>query len=643
MTLLLYITYPLLCILAIPPTSRRGAFAERLVFGIALYEFLLFATGTTLGLTHHLTTQTYAAVTWCAALVLLILAWRNGISLDLATAFRWFRTRRGAAAFLPAALIALAFALELGFDALYGTRHNDGLWYHIPRMMFWLQQQGFAAWTTPVWQQIGLPVGADVVLGQNLLLGNGWRGIGYVTFLLSAGAIACVYLAALDFRLTRWQAGMTAILFGSFPGIGLRIWSVNSDMAAAFPVLAAYVVLHRMRDVKRGLALFMVLNGLAIACKPTVAPLALLLDGVALWQCKWKIAQLRSVALPLAALVLTATIVLSSFWPVYTVFSDFLGGDGGRGIKVASTTEFTHAVVMSTGHWLLEPLGYLTPVMEGRVKEAAKVVYNLLGARIVELPPSWKPWPAQDLGRTGLAAFLLLPALLIGLSPRARVPATLLFLIGFASSSGMIRYEAYNARYIVVLLAGYALLWGSARFFLRGKGRWVLAGLITLNACALLGVVSMRFYVDKTITSQPGGAYHYIAEEERKIIASTLAGFPLQVITNESLDALLVGPGIDFSLRYLSCPVDGDWERELRDAANTSNWLAIVHGGKKSILAGPVWHRPGFHACPEEVSMQRLEDALAGAGWQLFNRNHHVDVWQFPGAGFSSSVPPGNL
>jgi hypothetical protein len=642
LTLLLYILFPLLCILAVPkaPARRPGSFALRLVLGIALYEFLLFFIGTALGLSHHLTTRAYSALTWCTAFVLLLQAWRNGIRLEPPTVSRWLRTRRGAALFMSAALIGLAFALELIFDGLYGTSHNDGLWYHIPRMMFWLQQQGFEAWPTPVWQQVGLPVGADVVLGQNVLLGNGWRGIGYVTFMLSAGAMACVYLAALEFRLSRWQAAMTAILFGSFPGIGLRIWAVNSDMAAAFPALASFVLLYRVRDTKLGFALFIVLNGLAVACKPTVAPLALLLDAVALWQCRRGLLQLRSPALPLAALILGCSIMSASFWPVYAAFSDVLGGDGGRGIKVSSATEFTYAVVMSAGHWALEPLGYLSPVMEDRVKEVAKVVYNGLGAGVRELPLSWKPWPAQDLGRTGLATFLLLPALLIGLNPGARLPATLLFVSGFFLASGMIRYDSYNARYIVVLLAGYAMLWGCTGFFRRGRGRWVLGGLVALNAGALLGVVSLRFYVDQTVTLKPGGAHHYVSEQDRGQIASTLAGRPLQVVTNESLDALLVGPRIEFPLSYLGCPSDGDWARQMREAAKTSNWLAVVHGGKESFLAGPTWHRPSFHACPEEVSKQRLEDALAGAGWQIYRHDSIVDLWQVSRDGLPS--PPEN-
>lgn len=632
MTLLLYILFPLLCIAAVPPTSGKGAFAERLIFGIALYEFLLFVIGTMLGLTHLLTAQVYVAVTSCAAVVLLVQSWRNGIRLDIAPARRWLRTRRGAAAILLAMLMAFTFAIQLGFESTYGTKHVDGLWYHIPRVIFWLQQGSFDAWQTPAWPQIGLPIGADVILGQKILLGSGWLGIGYVTTLLSAGAIACVYIVARDLGFSRWHAVMTAILFGSFPAIGLRIWSVNSDITAAFPVLASFVALRRIRTIEYAIAIFIVLNGIAIACKQTIVFHSLLLGSIACWQCRHKVANLRKFYLPLAAIILATAIVFSSFWPVYETFSDLQGGDGGRDHKVTSVTEFKHAVAMSTVHWLLEPLGYLTPIpaLETWVKGVAKTVYNFFGAHFEELPEKWKPWPAQDIGRSGLAAIIFLPILFLGLSLRVRIQAALFLLAGFIPLSGILHSQPWFSRYTVVLLAGYALIWGGTGLFLHGNRRWGLTVIVALNVCALLGVVAMRLYVDKTTKSQPGGAYYYLSDEDRRTIARTLTGLPLQVITNESLDALLVRPGIDYQLSYIICPADGDWSQELRKASLTSNWLAIVHGGQNLILTGPAdWHRPGSHLC-HEVSTQALEDALKRAGWRLYRHNHLVDLWRIP-------------
>ena len=625
MTLLLYISFPLLCILAIQPKSRPGAFAERIVYGIALYEFFLLVIGLSLGLAHYLTPQSYTFFTCTAAIPLAILSWRNGICLDLAPALRWVRTRRGAAALLLFALMALVFVLQLLFDALYGTRHYDGLWYHIPRVIVWIQQGSFDAWPTPMWGHIGLPIGADVILGQYILMGNGWRGVGFVTCLLSVGAVACVYISALDFKLSRWHATMAAILFSSFPAIGLRIWSANSDITAAFPILASYVVLHRARNINLALAAFVVLNGMAVACKPTVAPLALLLDCIVLWQCRQRVPKLRSLILPSAATAVAAAFVISSYWPVYRFFADIQGGDYGRAHKVGTIAEFFQAVAMNAGHWGLEPLGYLTPVIKNTVLGIAEAVYRSLGAHFAEFPESWKPWPAQDIGRSGLASILLLPVLLIGLPSRARMPATMLFTLGFVLLSGMLHFTPYTARYTVILLAGYALLWCGTRFFQRGRSRWLLAGVVLLNVISLLGVVSLRFYVDKAHRSEPGGMFYYLSKEDRKTIAQDLTGRPLQVISGESLDPLLVGPDIDFSLSHIICPANGDWVQELKKAAHKSKWLAVVHNGENVIRTGPDWYRPE-QMCPE-ISTQVLESALTLAGWRLYKRNNLIDLW----------------
>ena len=614
--------------LAIPPSSRPGAFAERLVFGLALYEFLLLSIGLVLGLTSHLTPTAYTAATCFAALVLAGQSWRNGFHLGLATVTRWLRTRRGTAVLLLAVLLAIVFALELIFDATYGTRHNDALMYHIPRVIFWLQHQGFEPWTTPNWEQLALPMGANLILGSKILLGSGWKGLGYVTCLLSVGAIACVFLAAREFRLTGWHAAMAAILFGSFPAVGLRIWAVNSDMAAAFPVLASFVVLHRVRDPKNGIAFFLVLNGIAIACKPTVAPYALLLACVSLWQCRHKIAGIRQVAIPCAALVLSAAIVISSYWPVYAAFSDFLGGDHGRSKKIATLAEFAYALAMSSGHWLLEPLGYLTPIMEEWVKEVARTVYNLLGARMDHLPESWKPWPAQDISHTGLTAIFFLPILLYYLPLRARMPATLLFFLGFISVSGMLWYTPYNSRYTVVLLAGYALLWGATGLFKRGKSRWVLTALCALNIFALLGVVAVRGYVDITVKMQPGGTHDYLSAEDRATIATSTGGSPLSVMADDTLDALLWGTEINYKIEYVNCPADGNWVQELRDTSRKSNWLAVAHSGRAEMSPGALlWQRKGFHSC-SKVPLRTLNYSLAHAGWQMYRHNDLVDIWR---------------
>ncbi len=631
--LILYTIFPLLCILAIPSsfTHRNGSFAERVVYGIALYEVAVLIIGLLLGMVNQLHAVNYLAVMAITSAILCIISWKNGIRIAIRPVSGYIKTRRGFVTLVLAALIAGIYAIELGIDAWYGTKHIDGLWYHIPRVIFWRQHGNFDAWLTPVWSQIGLPLGADVVLGQKILLGSGWLGTGYVSFVLTIGAVACVYIIASDFGFSRWNAALSALLFSSFPVVSLRIWSMNSDITAAFPVLASYVVLRRVRNPNIGMAVFIVLNGVALACKQTVIFQAALLAGVAFWQCRKKIVEVKTISLVIAACILSASIITFSFLPVYKAFGDLDGGEGGRGHKVTSLAEFNHSVAMSACHWVLEPLGYLTPVpqLEHRIKSISNSAYNSIGANFDRLPEMWKPWPAQDIGRSGLASILFLPVLLIGLHRKVRLASTLFFILGFIPLSGILHSSPYFARYTIILLAGFALIWGGTTYFQHGSKRWILIGITAVNILSLYGVVLMRFYIDTTVKSKPGGPYYYLSDDDRRAISTSINGRPLHVITSDSLDALIAGPDISYTLHYVVASDNGDWNRELMEAGNTSNWLAVVHNGKASIPVAENRLKPNM-IFPREVAKKDLDIGLQNSGWQRFKENPLVDLWRKP-------------
>lgn len=603
MSLLLYLLFPLLCILAV----------RSLVFGLALYQTLLLVIGLVLGTVHHLTVGAYISALVCVSVPLTVLACRNRPRFSLSS--RFLKTHRGVTAFALACLVAAAYLAQVGFDAAYGTRQVDGLWYHIPRVIFWLQNQGFEPWPTPVPAQIGLPVGADLILMHKVLLGLGWNGAGYVSFLLSGGAIACVYFAARDFRLSKWSAAMSALLFACFPAIGLRIWAINSDIAAAFPVLAAYLALHRMREPKVAVAVFILLNGVALACKPTIVLFAFPLGCVALWQNRQKIVW---GVLPSTAAISSALLVFASYWPVYQAFGDFLGGEYSSSHRTTTVAEFAQAVAIHTCQWLLEPLTYFYRFWD--LNGLTLAFYNWCGAKFDGLPPIWRLYISGDTGRTGMALMLAIPFLLFGFSPRTRAIIAILLLTAYLPLSGMILPQPFIGRYQVVLFAGVALLWGASGLF-RCR-RWLLTGVVAVNVCALLLVVVLIIHFDRTIWAK--GVYNYLTADDRDQIAQSLTG-PLLVITEESMDALLVGPEIRFPIEYVTCPADGDWTRELQ----RGRWLALVHNSKESLRTGLEWERPGLHSCPI-TPIHELEDSLGLAGWILYKKDDFVDLWERP-------------
>jgi len=630
LVVLLYLAFPVLCISAVPLPSKRchGSTAERVVYGIAAYEFLLLVFGLVLGQAHRLTTTNYLILTLSAALILGLYSRGKGFPSGIRGSIGFLKTRRGGAAIALASVMAITYAVELGGDGLYGTKQYDGLSYHIPRVIFWVQKGNFDAWPTPFWPQIGLPVGADIILGQKILLGGGWFGTGYVTFILTVGAVACVYIAALELGFSRWNAVMSAILFGSFPAIGMRIWSMNSDIAATFPVLASYVALRRVRRRDIGIALFVVLSGMAVACKQTVIFQVMLLGCVALWQRSRPLLSAESLRMLPVAAALSLSLVVLSFLPVYNAFGNIDGGVSGRSHKVASLSEFNHAVALNACHWLLEPLGYLAPVpgLEDWVKDVATRGYRMFGAQVDALPEEWKPWPSQDCGRSGLVPLMFLPILLFLLPAKARAPSALLFVLGFVPLSGILRFQPWNSRYTIAVLAGYALIWGGAGFFRHGLKRWLLAGITAINLLALFGVVLMRYHVDMTVKAQPGGLYYFLSDQDREKISRSLNGRPLQVITDGSMDSLLVGPEISLKLEYVLFPAGSDLSRELKKRGETSNWVAIVHDDDSPLLSEPTWLKPEGYR--HDIPFAELESCLRNSGWRRFKQNRNLDLWE---------------
>ena len=642
--LLLYVALPILCVSAVPPRPGPGTAAMRVVYGIAAWQTLVLVLGIALGLGGRLTTGPYAFATGAVVALLAVPAWRNRPRVTGLRRRRWLRTRRGLAAAVLSLGVMVALGAQLAGDVSHGTRQGDGLWYHIPRILFWTQQGSFEPWLTPTWQQLGLPVGADVVLGVPVFLGLGWAGTAYVTALLTVGASACVYLAALDLGLSRWNSVMATLLFATFPAVGARVGAANSDIAAAFPVLAGYVALVRSRDASRALAAFLLLNAVGIACKPTVAPLAMIVAAAALWRHRARLVGQTNLLWPAAGVMAGVAVTASSYWPIYLAFHDLLGGPHGRALAATDASSALRAVAANATQWLLEPLAYVPEGWRGSLPAIIARLYRALGVEsgppLVKMADLslWQPLPLPDFARTGLVALAALPWVAVGLSPSARRSALPLWLLGFVGVSGLTYVQPWGGRFGVVLLAGYALLWAASRRFSSRRGRWALVCVAGGNVLALLGVVVLMAWFDATRHAKPGGAYDFTTRAMREEIAHALDGRPLWVATQGSLDALIPGPEVAFPFRYFVCPADGDWARALERSGTEAPVLALVHGGRDQIRVGPDWPRPGSHACAT-VRVDEVRSALDRSGWRPWMANHLVDVWAFAPRSTRSRVP----
>ncbi len=627
--ILFYLILPLLSVAAVAPAPGRSLAARRLVYGIALYEGILLAIGLGLGLARRLTPGTYAAATVLAAAALggaTLRSRRRTIRRRSGHAAAWARTRRGSAVVLTGAVLGAAIAVQLTVDALMGTRHWDGLWYHLPRILFWVEQGSFDPWPTPTWQQIGLPVGADVVLGAKLLLGLGWAGTAWVTAVLTLGCIGAVYVVAVDLGLGRWRAATAALLFASFPAVGLRVASLNSDVAAAFPVLAAYVALTRISDTRLAAAAWIVLNAVGVACKPTVGLLAIAVGVAAGLRERDRILRPRNAWPAAAASVAGACAVLASYWPVLRAFGDFVGGEMGRAHAASGLMDLGRNALETTTHWLLEPVGYLLPVAPAVTDAVAERVYGAIRLRLdhgllgVQTIADWRPMPGPDVGRTGLVPLVAFPIVAAALSPAAR-RAALLWWAALVALGGLVYAQPWAGRFTIVLLAAYALAWAASRLFARGRARWVLVGLCGVNAAATFALAAAFTWLHWSVQSSRGGRLHYLDAEERVAIARVAGGLPVPVLTGGSPDALLVGPDRAFTFRYVACDRDGAWR--LPEHAEA---MVVVHDGKEEVYPGQWYGRRGFERC-RRASVSKVREELGASGWDLHSQGAKVDVW----------------
>ena len=260
-----------------------------------------------------------------------------------------------------ATLLALALvATQVAFDWIVGTGQFDALVYHIPRALLWSWHGGFDPWRTAQWEQVGLPVGGDAALLPGVLAGVGWLGAAWTSACLSAGAAVAVFAASRSFGGDRRSALIAALVFLSFPTVGLRFADVNTDIAAAFPLLAAWVLVQRAASLREALLLLPLLCGAAIASKPTVTFIGALLAAVILLPRLSALIRDRCAVLSLlVSTFLAGVLCLGSFEPAYRLFGDFFGGSLGRGFGVFMQGDW-RAVLRSTGfgaaHWIVEPL-----------------------------------------------------------------------------------------------------------------------------------------------------------------------------------------------------------------------------------------------------------------------------------------------
>ena len=266
---------------------------------------------------------------------------------------------------LPVAGVIGALYLVLFLDRVTGvSRSWDGVAYHLPLMVRWLQDGSLSLAGSMADWRMSLPANAEVFALPMLGVS---RHAAVETVNLVAAVVGALAVADLASRVSPSPAGrwMSALLFLSVPLVAYQAFSSYVDLFGSAFVLAALALLldtgtsssgasRRWKVVVTGLAI-----GVAIGTKPTLWPYAATLVGGAVvmfskrrW---WE-----------AGLLAVAVVVPSGFWfvrawlqtgnPVYpiavhTPFFNLAGWSSGD----ITPVDYDRNFVRSSWEWLVYP------------------------------------------------------------------------------------------------------------------------------------------------------------------------------------------------------------------------------------------------------------------------------------------------
>ena len=596
---------------------RRGI-AWTVVAGLALYEFLLLSLGLLLGYLGLLRAPVPLILWSLVTVVLLALAVRGFGALRRAArgAMAGVRLRpMDAGIGLAALMMAYLIGLQIVRDWTHGTVDFDSLSYHVPRALLWTWHGDFRPWPAAVWQQIGLPIGGDVLLVPGVLLGMGWLGGAWTTVWLSLAAACAVFAATRNLGAGRRASLLAAIAFLSFPAVGGRLTAVSSDAAAAFPLLAAWVLGVHAGTLAEGAFLFLALGGVGIAAKAPVAPAVLVL-AIALLGNRFRefFRDRRAIVAAAAGTLLAGLLCVGSFLPVYRAFGDLVGGDEGRSL-VSFRQGFagaSQAALFGTLHWLIEPFALVpeTPRFDLLDRLGIGRAYTALGAG-----PRFKWYPSIDpaTNRSGVFPLLALPWLIAALPKGQRIRGGLVFLALLLVTFTPVSPNTFASRFAVVLLAAFAVLWGLRAARSPGLVAVLLVAALIVDA----GMLRWNVWPERS------SAW---ARDRNANIAKAVGSQTLWLLSGGiSSDAQIAGLHADVRFEYVTCPADRDWVRRFTEIRGTSPWL-LLNVNVEKLGTGPAYRSVFGPPCPG-VPTGDLQGALAAAGWHLAFEEYGYQIW----------------
>jgi hypothetical protein len=615
----IHIVLPFLFVFSFARSIPHRGFAWIFLAGVASYQVCVFVLTMALGHLEMLRAPIYRTGFLTLFFVTTLLSLRGLPALGKSLlAIRY--QPRGVDLLIGAAIAvtALLFYLQWVNDWSKGPSHFDSVGYHITRALIWFDQESFSPWRTANWTHIGLPLGGDAKLQPIIFLGCGWLGAAWVGMVETIGAAVAIYLIQIAYGINGRGALLGSLAFLSFPTVVLRINEVNTDMAAAFPVLAAAAFFLHSQSLSKGLFVFLVMTGLGVAAKGYVLFAAIPIS-VALFAPRIRTI-LRTPGVWWSSFfgsALALIFFLLSYTPIYEAFGDFHGGriglmlsSFGHPLSDAAWTTLRLAVT-----WIFEPLMVVPNDERQAVFEYIKLkeLYTWM-----ELTPRWFPQLHSGENRTGVFPLILLPWLIMAVKPGYRA-LTLLFLVAlFCSVTSPMSLNLGAARFALLSSAFFAILWG-----LRGTRNTTAVALLALTSC----LISLKHLKPEKMKSWLP-AYSEDTEQYRKV-GEAMDGQSLLIFSRGlATEAFASGRHGRWRFAYIDCPPpDMSYRDWLISLKQRSKWIG-VNLDTPSSRFGPQYVSRLGPICPE-ITSERLRQELEDAGWRYYtNVSYTEQVWR---------------
>lgn len=247
--LFLFSTLPFVCLLGLILVIRLrsgGTFAESALVGGIVWSTVAFLLTESLSVVESLV-QGYLLIAWLVFGCLLMVAGVRGVSTTSSSKKAW-RTEvghlLGSGPFVQRGMVVVAFGLmtSLLLIALWVAPNNhDGLAYHLPKVMHWLQNGHVGHYPTHIPRQVYLSPMAEYLILQPMALGGHDYFVNCIQWLAFAGGGAAVWELTRCLGGGRFAQVVALFTYACLPMAILQATTSQNDLVVSFYLLCFIV------------------------------------------------------------------------------------------------------------------------------------------------------------------------------------------------------------------------------------------------------------------------------------------------------------------------------------------------------------------------------------------------------------------